>query len=203
MGGDKMKDTILDRTSEALRNMQFSLINYRKSNDENKIIYLRNFITTGRSVTFIIQNLKSHVRKDAFESWYLSWQNKMSNNNILKAFKDLRNEIEKQGKIDTSISMHIERLNTDDLQPLLNNPPPYATGFFIGDQLGGSGWEIDYGNNVTEKIYVELPKEVYMTIDFEIMDLSDLENNMTTIEMLEYYYDFLNTIYIDAKKTFS
>lgn len=197
-----MKAKILERAHEALRNMQFSLTSYKATNDENKIIYLRNFITTGRSVTFIIQNLKSHVGKDSFEYWYQPWQNKMSNDEILTTFKNLRNEIEKQGKLDTSLTTHIEHLNSNDLQPLLETPPPYATSFFVGEQIGGSGWEIDYDNGITEKIYVELPKEVKLTIDFEIVDLLDLENDMTTIEMLEYYYDYLNSIYADAKRTF-
>ena len=197
-----MKNIIFERAGEALRNMQFSLTNYKKSNDENKIIYLRNFITTGRSVTFIIQNLKSHVDEKSFLSWYTPWQTKMSNDEILIKFRDLRNEIEKQGKLDTSLSMHIEHFNSNDIQSLLENPPPYANRFFVGDQLGGSGWEVDYGNNITEKIYVEMPENVKLTIDFEINDLANLNNNMSTLEMLEYYHNYLNSIYIDAKKHF-
>lgn len=194
---------ILNRAHEALRNMQFSLTNYKKTNDENKILYLKNFITTGRSVTFIIQNLKSQVSDDTFDNWYLPWRLKMSNDEILKTFKDLRNEIEKQGKLDTSLTGHINYLNPSDLQPVLENPPPFSNGFFIGDQIGGSGWEIDYGNGIKEKLYVELPQKVKMEIDLEINRLIDLDNGMATIEMLEYYYNYLQSIYIDAKKTFS
>lgn len=193
---------ILNRAQEALRNMQFSLTNYKKSNDENKILYLRNLITTGRSVTFILQNLKSHVDKNAFEEWYLPWRTKMSNDEILRTFKDLRNEIEKQGKLNTSLTAHIEHFNSNDIQPLLKNPPPFSKSFFIGDQIGGSGWEIDYGNGITEKLYIVLPQDIKMVIDFEIIDLTSLDNDMSTIDMLEYYYDYLHAIYIDARKTF-
>ena len=143
------------------------------------------------------------MSKTAFDNWYQPWQDKMRNEKVLTTFRDLRNEIEKQGKLETSLTAHIEYLNSNDLQPLLENPPPFSNGFFIGDRHGGSGWEIDYGDGVTEKIYVELPKEVKMTIDFEINELTNLENDMTTLEMLEYYYNYLNNIYIDARNTFT
>lgn len=198
-----MKTEIFHRTNEALRNMQFSLKNYKEANDQNKILHLKNFITSGRSVTFVIQNLKSYVGKEKFDEWYNPWVSKMSGDKMLKTFITLRNEIEKQGKLDTSLSAHIEHLNTNDLQNLLENPPPYAKDFFIADQIGGSGWEVDYGNGIKEKIYVELPQEVKMSIDFEINKLSDLDISMSTLEMLEYYYAYLYSIYVDAKRHFS
>lgn len=198
-----MKTEIFHRINEALRNMHFSLKNYKEANDQNKILHLKNFITSGRSVTFVIQNLKNHVGKESFDEWYNPWVSKMSGDKILKTFITLRNEIEKQGKLDTSLSTHIEHLNTNDLQNLLENPPPYAKDFFIGDQIGGSGWEVDYGNGIKEKIYVELPQKVKMSIDFEINKLSDLDISMSTLEMLEYYYAYLYSIYFDAKLHFS
>jgi len=198
-----MKTEIFYRINETLRNMHFSLKNYKEANDQNKILHLKNFITSGRSVTFVIQNLKSHVGKERFDEWYNPWVSKMSGDKILKTFITLRNEIEKQGKLDTSLSTHIEHLNTNDLQNLLENPPPYAKDFFIGDQIGGSGWEVDYGNGIKEKIYVELPQKVKMSIDFEVNKLSDLDISMSTLEMLEYYYTYLYSIYFDAKLHFS
>ena len=197
-----MKTEIFYRINETLRNMHFSLKNYKEANDQNKILHLKNFITSGRSVTFVIQNLKSHVGKERFDEWYNPWVSKMSGDKILKTFITLRNEIEKQGKLDTSLSTHIEHLNTNDLQNLLENPPPYAKDFFIGDQIGGSGWEVDYGNGIKEKIYVELPQKVKMSIDFEVNKLSDLDISMSTLEMLE-YYTYLYSIYFDAKLHFS
>lgn len=197
-----MKRQVLANVSEALRNMKYSLDNYKASNNHNKIIYLRNCITTGRSVTFVIQTLKNIVGEETFNEWYEPWQEKMKQDQILKTFVTIRNEIEKQGKLDTSLSMHIEHLNSNDLQPLMQNPPPHAVGFFIGDQIGGSGWEINYGDGITEKIYAELPKEVKLTIDFDISKLSNLNNGLSTLEMLEHYYNFMLEIYKDAQKTF-
>lgn len=44
-----MKRQVLANVSEALRNMKYSLDNYKARNNHNKIIYLRNCITTGRA----------------------------------------------------------------------------------------------------------------------------------------------------------
>lgn len=198
-----MTKQTLSNASEAIRNMKFSLDNYKQSNNHNKIIHLRNFITTGRSVTFIIQNLKNKVGKDKFNDWYIPWQEKMSGDDVLKTFITIRNEIEKQGKLDTALNIIIEHLNSKDLQPLMENPPPFAKGFFIGDQLGGSGWEINYGNGVTEILYVELPEKIKVSLDFEIKKLVYLENNKSTLEMLNYYYAYMFTIYTDAQKNFT
>lgn len=36
-------------------------------------------------------------------------------------------------------SMYVEHLDTRELQPLMEHPPPGVRSFFMGDQLGGSG----------------------------------------------------------------
>ncbi len=46
----------------------------------------------------------------------------------------------------------------------MKNPPPGAQGFFIGDSLGGSGWEIQLPDGSTEKFYVALPPEIAANI---------------------------------------
>jgi len=38
--------------------------------------------------------------------------------------------------------------------------PPGATSFFIGDELGGTGWEVSQPDGSTEKYYIDLPEEI-------------------------------------------
>ena len=39
--------------------------------------------------------------------------------------------------------------------------PPGATSFFIGDELGGTGWEVPQPDGSTEKVlYFDLPEEI-------------------------------------------
>lgn len=197
-----VKEETIKNIFEALRNLKFSLDGYENNHDHNKIIYLRNFITTARTVTFIIQYLKSDVGKQVFEDWYSPWQEKMKQDEILKTFKDLRNEIEKQGKLDTSLSMKIDHLNSNDLQPLLADPPPFSKGFFIGDKIGGSGWEIDYGKGIKDTIYIDLPDTVKIQTDLSVDKLTALNIGNNTLEIMNYYYSFLYIIADDARKKF-
>jgi hypothetical protein len=60
-------------------------------------------------------------------------------------------------------SMYIEHLDSRELQPLMEHPPPGAHGFFIGDLLGGSGWQIELPDGSVEKYYVALPADLKVT----------------------------------------
>jgi len=119
-----------------------------------------------------------------------------------------RSEILKEGVLETTNGMHIEHLNTDDLQPLMQNPPQNAVGFFIGDNLGGSGWEILMPDGGKEKYYVDLPKEIKIKTFLELKNLpkvsvKDKEGQFyNTQDMVKYYYDFLVVLVNNAKLTF-
>jgi hypothetical protein len=152
---------------------------------------MHNFLTFSRSVTFVLQNLRSIV--DGFDDWYSPYATEMEATPAARRFKQLRNELEKQGTTrGVGNSLHINHLNTDDLQPLLQHPPPGAKGFFIGDQNGGNGWEIEVGGQ-TEHYYVELPPHVAKEIRFDFVDSND--GVYTTLrESARAHLDYLNTM---------
>lgn len=194
----------LNNIKEAIRELEYEFNLYKNSNNHNKIVHMKNFITRGRSVTFIIQNLKSVVEVETFNNWYIPWQNKMKQNEILKVLVTMRNEIEKQGKIETSVGVYIEKLDSNDID--LSNPPSNAVSYFIGDQIGGSGWEIELEDGCKEKIYVDLPGGINVDINLNISELEStaqkLGINGTTQDILEYYLEFLKEISSDAIDTF-
>jgi hypothetical protein len=102
------------------------------------------------------------VDQARFDAWYAPFKAEMERDPLMRYFTKLRNEILKEGTQPTSLSVQVDYLSTDDLQPLLNNPPPGAESFFIGDQLGGSGWEIALPDGTKEKYYVDLPDTIRM-----------------------------------------
>ena len=118
-----------------------------------------NAATFGRNVTFVLQNLRS-IDAAGFDVWYTVRQDAMRADPLLQYFKKLRTVIEKRGGPETGSSVHIEYMSTDDLAPLMANPPLNARSFFIGDQLGGSGWGIEMPDGTTERYYVALPESV-------------------------------------------
>jgi hypothetical protein len=120
---------------------------------------LRNLITFGRSVTFVLQNLRSVVEPGRFDAWYEPHQQSLKDDPLMRYFVEARNELEKQGKLSVATKAHIHAFSSDDIKKF-GRPPVGAAGFFIGDQLGGSGWEVELADGTKEKYYVDLPSSV-------------------------------------------
>jgi len=78
---------------------------------------------------------------------------------LLKYFYDLRSEILKEGSTRTSVNLQINRFTSTDIARF-GPPPPGATGFVMGDALGGVGWQVPQPNGKTEMYYVGLPGDI-------------------------------------------
>lgn len=97
------------------------------------LCYLCEFVK--RDVTFILQNIKSTERN--FEEWYSKKVDIMKDDDLLNHFKNMRNEILKEGQVQFLPVLKIN--GTLDLNefPKKFEQPPNAKYFFIGDELGG------------------------------------------------------------------
>lgn len=83
----------------------------------------------------------------------------MRNDPLLRYFVDLRNEILKEGGPQHSVSTYIRELGPQQMEALQAARPPGARTFFMGDALGGSGWEVELSDGEVEKYYVDLPEK--------------------------------------------
>jgi hypothetical protein len=153
---DKLKEieAVIRRAEETLQTAKHGYDDLIGQNKKRSFTGLRNLIVFGRSVTWVLQNLRSVIGED-FDHWYLPEQEKLKNDPIMRYFVKARNELEKQGKLNvvTRAKLHF---STEDIRKL-GPPPPRAKAFFIGDQFGGSGWEVELPDGSKEKYYVELP----------------------------------------------
>jgi hypothetical protein len=77
----------------------------------------------------------------------------------MRYFVNARNELEKQGKLSVATSARLHSFSSEDIKKF-GRPPVGAKSFFIGDQLGGSGWEVELADGSKEKYYVELPASI-------------------------------------------
>jgi hypothetical protein len=164
----------------------------------------------GRSVTFVLQNLRSAVREEVFDEWYAPYQQEMREDDLMRYFKELRNEVEKQGTLGgVGVAVDITSLSSADLQTLTQHRPPGARGFFIGDQHGGSGWEVELPDGTIENYYVTLTDELNARIQarFFAQDPSTEHRGEqltdTSVEALaDHYVTYLGRLVDAAKQRF-
>ncbi|QYK04550.1 hypothetical protein [Shewanella zhangzhouensis] len=194
---------IIQKAEDTFQTAKFGFDDLTACGRRRRYSGLRNLIVFGRSVTFVIQNLKTPVGSDTFERWYGPIQEQMKSDVVMKYFVTLRNEILKQGKlpVSTSATININQGDMDKLGP----PPPGASSFFIGDQLGGSGWIVELPDGSTENYYVDIPTSM-ADVQQHFTELpvpEDDELKSKPIEELcEYYLDKLEQILDSARSEF-
>src|SRR5688572_23459502 len=94
-----------------------------------RMIGLRNLIVFGRTVTFVLQNLRSQMADGEFDKWYTAKQEEMKKDVVMKHFVTLRNELEKQGSLPVSTSVHIKEFSSSNIEKYKKQPG--TVGFFI------------------------------------------------------------------------
>jgi hypothetical protein len=83
--------------------------------------------------------------------------------------------------------------------------PKFATNFFIGDQNGGSGWELTLPDGKKEKLYLELPPsapEATVEIKWSLPDAPKNLVGRDISEMAERFLAYFEGMLSDAKKAF-
>lgn len=202
-----IRDTaeVLRRTRETLATCQQGLADLVGDDPARRMTGLRNVAVFGRSVTLVLQNLR-HI-EDGFEEWYAHPVEAMKKDPLMRYFVRVRNEVLKEGGPTTTSSIHIEHLNTADLAPLMQNPPPGAKAFFVGDTVGGSGWEIEFPDGSTEKYYVQLPESVRIESELYFPDPPTEHEGIplddTSVENLaRLYVQVLTSLVEEAERAF-
>ncbi|MDO6588561.1 hypothetical protein Q4543_24250 [Salipiger sp. 1_MG-2023] len=197
-------DGILRRAEEVLLSAYKGLEMMRDPSGATKNLGLRNVLTFARSVTFVLQNLKG--KHEAFEGWYADKQNQMKDDPVFSYFRDARNNLEKQGKLEAATTATVESLGPKELRALEQTKPQGATGMFIGDQLGGSGWKVELPNGQTEKFYVDMNDgniSVEQTFSGKLADKWLESDERSTEQLAEYVLEQLSEMVADAFKTFT
>lgn len=167
---------------------------------------LHNVVVFGRAVTNVLQGLRSSVGEE-FDRWYGPKQEEMRNDKLLQHFYKMRSEVLKEGVVRTRVGVQIDYLNTSELQPLMANPPEGATAFFIGDQLGGSGWTVELPDGTFTKFYVKLPEELRLQISFHLdkpirRHLGRRPDDQSAAGLSRLYIDYLRNLVSEAEARF-
>jgi hypothetical protein len=194
-------EDILERSERMIKSAHAGLKQYQKSEGEEKIIGLQNAVTFGRSVTFVLQNLKGEA--EGFEEWYHERVEVLKDDPVCSYMVELRNKILKEGEADTVSYTKIDEFNLAQLQAVT---PSWADGSFIGDQYGGSGFYVERSDGTQEKFYVDFSFDNIETGLYfeETQEYEDqFPKDITEIEDdLEYYVKILAELVSDAKDEF-
>jgi len=146
---------IIADAESALRMAQLGLEAVKRNSPGAKAVGLRNVAVFGRSVTWVLQNLRNTMPKQ-FDHWYAPHADEMRSDPLIRFFVVLRNQIEKQGLTPPSSSTEFEAKKDLTLPNDLGPPPPGAESFFL--DVGGAGWNVSIGSE-TQRFYVELPED--------------------------------------------
>lgn len=196
-------EEVIQRAEDALRTARHGYADLIGSHKARRYTGLRNLIVFGRSVTFVLQNLRSVVGQKEFDSWYEMKQYDLKNDTVMRYFVTLRNDLEKQGRLPVATSAQIHHFSTDMINKYPK--PRGATSFFIGDQLGGSGWKVEFADGSIEKFYVEIPASVAeVTQYFHELPVPEDDALMkkSIDELSDYFLTKLEVILDDAREVF-
>lgn len=128
IAGENDKQLVLQRAREALQVARQALQDAR--DPQRRPAALRNVVVFGRSVSNIIENLRSRVEQ--FDEWYKPLSEGMARDPLLKFFYNLRSQILKQGELGTTNYAYVERLDRDAMQRLPAQRTPRASSWAIG-----------------------------------------------------------------------
>jgi len=198
---------ILADTEEMICTAELGLADLLGDDPRRRMPGLRNVAVFGRAVTNVLQNLRSE--EPTFDDWYGPQQERMRADPLLKYFYDLRSEILKEGTLGrVHTELHVERLDSRDLAPLMRNPPPGAQGFFVGDELGGSGWEVQLPDGSVTKYYVRLPDEVRIQTRFHFEEPPGQHEgrpieDTSAQSLARHYVEHLRELVGEAKRRFA
>ncbi len=156
---DRTTADILRSVEDTLATAEHGLKEFATGPAETKLAGFRNVVVFGRAVTNVLQNLRSN--EPGLDEWYATYREQMKSDPLMRYFYELRSAILKEGTLPgLSTRIHIRRLRVPEDLGRLGLPPPNARGFFVGDSLGGSGWEVELPDGSVEKYYVELPFDI-------------------------------------------
>ena len=200
----KTTEATLRHVADTLKAAELGLVAILTGHPEQKMAGLRNVVVFGRAVTNVLQNLRS--TEPQFDEWYQPFVEEMMSDPLLKYFYDLRTEILKVGSTRTVVATHISNFSPARDMHKFGPPPPGATRFFIGDQLGGTGWEIPQDDGSTERYYVGLPGDIG-TVSVHLVNVpqSHLSRALpaSTIEALSAkYLEYIKALVQSAKARF-
>ena len=123
---------------------------------------LRNVVMFGNLVGTSFEELRD--AGPAGSDWYKSIRKKIAESPVTRLFRELHAEFRKRDAAGVSSQARLRTFNYPADLDKLGKRPPRATELFMGDEIGGTGWEVVLSAERRGRFYVVLPAE-YGTVD--------------------------------------
>jgi hypothetical protein len=209
MSGRKPVDAreVLARAAIALQDAKQALDDYTGTDLNRKATGFRNLTVWTRAIPHILEGLRK-IDAGRFDAWFAPYKADWTNEPLIGYFRDLRNDLLKEGRppIGSPVVI-INHASTGDMVRQLGSRPDGATGVFVGDELGGIGWEIELPDGTIERLYVTVPEaDIHARVGvidyppppntFQGRDVKSLE------EALRLYIEYMGGMIASARSAF-
>jgi hypothetical protein len=151
----------LRRTREAL-DTAFQGYFVLKDQASRRTAGFRNVVFFGAHVRRVLESLPSDGGE--FDKWYKPIRREFRNSVLMKLFEQLLAEMRKREAAGIDSKARVVGFNYPADVPKLGRRPAHARELFMGDELGGVGWEVEVMPGVLEKYYAILPA-AYGTVE--------------------------------------
>jgi hypothetical protein len=151
----------LQRTREVL-DTAFQGYYVLKDQPTRRSAGFRNVIVFGAAVRKVLEELPPGDPE--FDKWYKPIRKEFRSSVLMKLFSELLAEIRKRDAAGVDSKARVVGFNYPADVPKLGKRPANARELFMGDELGGVGWEVEMQPGVVEKYYAILPA-AYGTVE--------------------------------------
>jgi hypothetical protein len=105
----------------------------------------------------------------------------MSQDPLLRYLYELRSAILKKGQEGATNAVTIQSASMGEILWMLGPAPPNTVSTFLGDENGGSGWEVQLEDGTIQRIYATLPENnnVQVRLAFENLPSEHLGASVT------------------------
>ncbi len=161
----------------------------RSQNVEELEINFAAFVNSSRNITFVLK--KEFTQNSTFNKWYQNKENEMKNDELCIFFKNLRNEIIKEGINRIICSTLISSLNSKT--DMVNRPPN------SGLQMSGKGiyYLVNKGTSKEDLIPAKTKGQIVTKVAIQSAPkkhLNKIISNNNIIQISEIYLNYLRII---------
>jgi len=157
----ELAQEFLQRTRQAL-DTAFQGYFVLKDHPARRTAGFRNVIIFGQTVRKVLEELPRV--SDEFDKWHKPIRQEFKTSVLMKLFAQLLAEIRKRETDAIGSTARVVGFNYPADVPKLGKRPAYARELFMGDEIGGIGWEVEVLPGVVEKYYAIVPA-AYGTVE--------------------------------------